>query len=32
MATKMGIPVHGLPYVQVFHDMTKMYSKIWDST
>jgi hypothetical protein len=28
MATKMGIPVHGLPYVQVFHDMTKMYSKI----
>ena len=28
MATKMGIPLYGLPYVQVFHDMKNMYIKL----
>ena len=28
MATKMGIPIYGLPFVQVFHDMKNMYIDI----
>ena len=27
MAAKMGFPVYGLPFVQVFHDMVGMYEK-----
>ena len=28
MATKMGIPLHGLPNVQVFHDMRNLYIEV----